>query len=243
MNSPTNSKKQDLRELKEFVSSKMSMTANYQPVIIRELLDRGGHATKSEIALAIILEQSDVVKYWQKILMTWPDKILRKKHGIVAYDPRTKTFELVFDLSKAHEVNEIRRMCDVKIADFKKLTIKKASGIRYKLIEAAKGCCQACGALASEENPLDIDHIVPQVKAKDGKIRTAEGKLIGVNDEENLQVLCQTCNSGKRDQGHFNFKPSQDRLAQVVREILEKAKALDIDVADLMLEAQKPPLQ
>jgi hypothetical protein len=54
-NSPDFEKK-DLKVLEEFVSYKMSMTANYQPGIIRELLVRGGSATKDELALALLLE-------------------------------------------------------------------------------------------------------------------------------------------------------------------------------------------
>ena len=38
-------------------------------------------------------------------------------------------------------------------------------------------------------------------------------------------MLSQTCNSENRDQGHFNFEPSQGRLARVVKEILTKAYA------------------
>lgn len=231
--------KQDLTRLREFVNSEMSMTANYQPVIIRQLLIQGGHATKDELMLALLLEQPDVINYWRSILMKWP-KLILVKHKLIVYRSETKTFELLFDLSNAKEVSVISKMCDVKIAKFRKFAVRKESGIRYKLIEQAKGCCQACGSLGTLENPLDIDHVVPQSKAKEGKIKTAQGVLIGVNDEENLQVLCIACNRGKRDQGYFNFKPSEERLTKAVTEIVNRAKDLGMDVDKILIKAQEP---
>ena len=230
----------DLKALREFVDSEMSMTANYQPVIIRQLLIQGGRATKDELMLALLLEQPDVINYWRSILMKWPKLILVKKHKLILYRSKTKTFELLFDLSNSEEVSVISKICDVKIAKFRKFAVRKESGIRYKLIEQAKGCCQACGSLGTLENPLDIDHIVPQSKAKEGKIRSAQGVLIGVNDEENLQVLCIACNRGKRDQGHFNFKPSEERLTEAVTEIVNRAKDLGMDVDKILIKAQEP---
>ncbi len=237
-NSPDFEKK-DLKVLEEFVSYKMSMTANYQPVIIRELLVRGGSATKDELALALLLEQPDVVEYWRNIVMKWPYKTLLKKHGLIAYRSKTKTFELLFDLSDPKDVAEISKLCDAKIATFRKLAISKASGIRYKLIEQAKGCCQACGSLGANESPLDIDHIVPQSKARNGKVKTAGGIVIGVDDEENLQVLCAACNRGKRDQGHFNFKPSQERLTDAIVGIIDRALEQGMDVNSILANAWK----
>ena len=58
--------------------------------------------------------------------------------------------------------------------------------IRFKVMKRDNYRCQLCGALASEGATLEIDHIVPISKG-------------GNNDEENLQVLCRDCNSGKSD--------------------------------------------
>jgi len=230
--------KKDLKVLKEFVASKMSMTANYQPVIIRELLSRGGEATKDELALALLLEQPDVVDYWRNTLMKWPYKTLVKKHELISYQSKQKKFVLQFDLSRPEDVGVVYKMCDVAITRFRKSIASKSSGIRYKLIEQAKGCCQACGSFGTKDSPLDIDHIVPQSKSKNGKVRNASDVLIGVNDEENLQVLCSACNRGKRDQGHFDFKPTQERLVEAMTEIIHRAKNQGLDADSIFNTAQ-----
>ena len=56
--------------------------------------------------------------------------------------------------------------------------------IRYEILKRDNFCCQACGAKASADSPLHVDHIVPR-------------KHGGTNDPSNLQVLCATCNLGK----------------------------------------------
>jgi hypothetical protein len=56
--------------------------------------------------------------------------------------------------------------------------------LRYQVLRRDNFCCQACGAQASAETPLHVDHIVPR-------------KHGGTNDPSNLQTLCATCNLGK----------------------------------------------
>lgn len=69
--------------------------------------------------------------------------------------------------------------------------------------------------------PLDIDHIVPKAEAErkrgiwHGKVPNRKGTLIDIDDIENLQVLCEKCNRGKRDQGKFHdFRPSKISLVE-----------------------------
>ena len=59
-----------------------------------------------------------------------------------------------------------------------------APKVRYEILKRDNFCCQACGAKASADSPLHVDHIVPR-------------KHGGTNDLSNLQVLCATCNLGK----------------------------------------------
>ena len=56
--------------------------------------------------------------------------------------------------------------------------------LRYQILKRDNFSCQACGAQASAETPLHVDHIVPR-------------KHGGTNDPLNLQTLCATCNLGK----------------------------------------------
>jgi len=64
-------------ELKDFLLDKMSMTENYQPVIIRELLQRQGIASKDELSKSLMLENQVLLAYWKGRLMTWPKKLLQ----------------------------------------------------------------------------------------------------------------------------------------------------------------------
>jgi len=60
---------------------------------------------------------------------------------------------------------------------------KSQSETKQKLYEKQGGKCLGCGALFPIRN-LTIDHIVPKSRG-------------GLNDEENLQLLCKTCNDEK----------------------------------------------
>jgi 5-methylcytosine-specific restriction endonuclease McrA len=212
----------------------MSMTANYQPVIIRELLKRNGEATKDELALALLIEDRDTFSYWRKVLMTWPKSTLVKKHAIIQYCSKTRSFLLPFDLSDQGIVDEIVGMCDEKISQFGNTSPKKLASLRYKLIEQAKGICQACGAVPNGDNPLDIDHIIPRSKSKNGKVTNSLGESVDVDDERNLQVLCAKCNRGKRDSGSFDFKPSAERIEDALSGIISLAQELGLDVGSMI---------
>ena len=58
--------------------------------------------------------------------------------------------------------------------------------IRYEVIVASKGRCEACGASSASGAVLMVDHIIPISKAPHLKA-----------DKSNLQVLCLECNHGK----------------------------------------------
>lgn len=60
---------------------------------------------------------------------------------------------------------------------------------RYVALKRESGCCQLCGARASEDNPLEVDHIKPISRHPE----LAHGA-------ENLQVLCHYCNIGKSNE-------------------------------------------
>jgi hypothetical protein len=103
--------------------------------------------------------------------------------------------------------------------------------------------CQACFC---RNRPLDVDHIVPREVARrnigiwKGKVPNKAGQLIDLDNLENLQLLCEKCNRGKRDQGKFyDFRPSEDSLIIALREILSTAKELNIDETTLISKAKR----
>lgn len=216
-------------ELKNFLLEEMSMTANYQPVIIRELLCKNGTATVDELLKSLMIEDQILLSRFRLILMNWPKKTL-SKHKIISYDRKNKQFKLLVDLKKSNQIRELINICDIKIKSFDSPQIRREANLRFQLIERAKGRCEACGVLA-RVRPLDLDHIVPKAVAErnrgiwHGKVPDRHNNMIGVDDFDNLQMLCEKCNRGKRDQGKFHdFRPSDESLVEAVNSIIIRAQ-------------------
>lgn len=55
---------------------------------------------------------------------------------------------------------------------------------RYRVMERDSFRCVLCGATASTENPLEVDHVLPVSRG-------------GTNEPANLRTLCLECNRGK----------------------------------------------
>lgn len=219
-------------ELENFLLEKMSMTANYQPVIIRELLRRNGTATVDELLKSLMIEDQILLSRWRLVLMNWPKKTLTK-HELISYDRKTTKFKLLVDIKTSNKIEKLIHICDKKIKTFNSPLIRREASLRFKVIEQrAKGRCEACGVLARIK-PLDLDHIVPKAEAErnrgrwHGKVPDRHGNMIGVDDFDNLQMLCETCNRGKRDQGKFHdFRPSHESLVEAVSSIIVRAQEI-----------------
>ena len=219
-------------ELENFLLEKMSMTANYQPVIIRELLRRGGTATVDELLKSLIVEDQILLSRWRFKLMNWPKKTLAR-HELVSYDRKTTKFKLLVDIKTTNKIKKLIHICDNKIKTFNSPLIRREASVRFQVIEQrAKGRCEACGVLPRVK-PIDLDHIVPKAVAErnrgiwHGKVPDRHGNMIGVDDFDNLQMLCETCNRGKRDQGKFHdFRPSNDSLVEAVNSIILRAQEI-----------------
>ena len=69
-------------ELADFIENKMSMSHVYQPVLIRSLVNAGGHATIRQLAQAFLVQDESQLLYYEKRIKDMPFKVL-KKHGIV----------------------------------------------------------------------------------------------------------------------------------------------------------------
>jgi predicted metal-binding protein len=207
----------------------MSMTANYQPVIIRELLRNGGKASVDSLAVVLISTQDEILKSWKSVLLKWPRKTLVDR-GIVAYNKKSKEFELLRYQLSLSEVNELIDLCDKRISAFKSPAVVEAKGVRARLMERANGRCEACGILASD-CPLDVDHIVPRAMAKLNaeKVRDRNGNIIPVDHFENLQVLCQRCNRSKNKYGKHDFRPSPESLVMAMESVLKRVESLLAD--------------
>lgn len=213
------------QDLLEFLNNKMSMTDVYQPAIIRELLLHNGTRTKSELASTLASYDTAVQEYYEKIVMRWP-KITLTKHGIIEYERAGALFRLLDYPDNAVARQEAIKACESKIAtwldrkrSFDRSTASTAS-VRYSVLKEANGKCQLCG-IAAEVRPIDVDHIVPRSKAdKNGKIRL-HGRLMDVDDRENLQALCFTCNRAKRAHDETDFRRRKKLVRDRIPEIIE----------------------
>lgn len=100
---------------------------------------------------------------------------------------------------------------------FKRFKVKKHYTDRYipnkvyvDVFERDNYTCQICGATKEDGVKLHVDHIIPIAKG-------------GTNDIDNLQVLCQRCNSGKSDR--MDLKCTKEKIIKdkerVLRDKLE----------------------
>ena len=68
--------------LRDFIQKRMRMSHIYQPVMIKELLKRGGKTSIRNIAAAFLARDASQLEYYEQITKDMPGKVLGK-HGIV----------------------------------------------------------------------------------------------------------------------------------------------------------------
>ncbi len=211
-------------DLLDFLKNRMSMTGDYQPVVIRELLLHGGERTKAELANVFASRDRSVQEYYERIMMRWPKATL-VRHGIIEYSKLGSVFRLSDYPSDETVRSEALRVCDEKLQQWEErketdATPECRASVRYEVLKEAGGKCQLCGIPASIR-PMDVDHIVPRSKAdRNGKVRV-HGRLVDVDDRENLQALCFTCNRAKRNKDQTDFRRREklvrDRIPDIIR--------------------------
>ncbi len=188
-------------ELADFIENKMSMSHVYQPVLIRSLVDAGGHATIRQLAQAFLVQDESQLLYYEKRIKDMPFKVL-KKHGIV--ERQGDLVSLTTRKLSLEQKARIRMLCEQRLQDF---VSKRGLGVwdyrllesdpvpdslRYEVLKAANGRCALCG-ITKEERPLQVDHIKPRSRG-------------GTNAFENLQALCDECNRAKSDRDSTDFR-------------------------------------
>jgi diadenosine tetraphosphate (Ap4A) HIT family hydrolase/5-methylcytosine-specific restriction endonuclease McrA len=189
------------KRLSDFISTAMQMSHVYQPVMLRTLIDKGGRATVSEVAQALLFEDRAQRDYYQEITKRMPGAVLRKR-GVVDY--RDGAYSIAgFDEMTAAERQELIALCHAKVDQFLEKRAdpwshrRKSAGyvsgtLRYEVLKRAAFRCELCGASA-EDRALEVDHILP---------RNAGGS----DDLSNLQGLCYSCNAMKRDRDTTDFR-------------------------------------
>ena len=199
-------KKTAFSELKTFITEKMRMSHIYQPVMLRVLFQRGGRASREDIAKAFLEHDRSQIDYYAAIVGNMPGRVLTS-HGIVERDGHDYRLTEKFSDLTAQEKQALSDLCDARLANYlgdrgqapwqhRKKSLGYISGsLRYDIIQKASGRCEACG-ISVKDRALEIDHIVPRNKG-------------GTDDRSNLQALCYLCNAQKRDRDDTDYAAVQ----------------------------------
>ena len=101
------------KHLRDFIQKQMRMSHIYQPVMIRELLKRGGKASVRNIAGAFLARDESQLEYYEQITKDMPGKVLGK-HGIVQRERRRINARRYSFPSQ----DELVRLCDEAISAY-----------------------------------------------------------------------------------------------------------------------------
>lgn len=189
-------------ELENFINNEMRMSHIYQPLMLKEIIQCGGKATRRKIAIAILNYDESQIKYFSDIVRDLPARVL-SRHKIINKQKDNYWIDN-FELLTEKEINYLIELCEQKLNEYIKKRgeniweYRTLSGgvipgsMRYELLKEANGKCLLCG-ISAKERPLDVDHILPRSKG-------------GSDDKSNLQVLCSKCNRGKSNKDNTDFR-------------------------------------
>ena len=220
-------------DLMKYLKEQMSPTTYYQPLIISELVRRGGSASQRDLAIALMMGDAGEVRRWEQVVGRWPRQTLRK-HGIVSYEPGSKIYRLLVDPGDDAMQKKILEECAIQVTRWQKSAQHRSRSRRYEALRAAAGRCQLCG-MPGNLAPLHVDHIIPWSRRtrRSNTVMTPDGQRIDVDDDRNLQVLCSPCNTGKRASDSTDFRPSPQRLADVITAVRDFASKQGISREEL----------
>ena len=190
------------RDCEDFIQNRMRMSHVYQPVMLMTLLEGGGKASTTGIAKAILDHDQSQIEYYEKIVGNMVGRVLRS-HGLVKKEGRD--YLLCFDeqLTK-EETAHLVELCREKLTEYeakrgeqiwqhRKLSSGYISGtLKFEVLKKAQFHCELCG-ISADVRALEVDHIIPR-------------NLGGTDDPSNLQALCYSCNSMKRDRDETDFR-------------------------------------
>jgi ATP adenylyltransferase len=192
-------------ELRNFIAERMRMSHVYQPLLIRSLLEAGGTATVRQLAAEFQRLNEPQLLRMEKRIREMPLRVLRR-HAVVTAERDLVRLNIA-PLTFAQR-SELESLCNQRIGDFLAVrgiaiwdfdliaTDPVPESVRYEVLRRASGKCALCGK-GKDEEPLEVDHIVPRSRG-------------GGNAIDNLQALCRTCNRGKsnRDATDFRLPPA-----------------------------------
>ncbi len=188
--------------LKTFLTEQMRQSHIYQPVMVKELLEKGGSSKTEDIAQAILAHDPTQVEYYSQVVKNMVGRVLTKNRGITTREGDTYSLIGADDLSDEQR-KDLMRICDQTIESYleargeaiwshRRRGHRPISGsIKWQVFERAGTRCEVCG-VSIDERALEVDHIEP--------------KSLGGKDEiDNYQALCYSCNASKRNTSNTDF--------------------------------------
>ncbi|MGI3184316.1 HIT domain-containing protein [Nioella aestuarii] len=193
-------------QLEDYILNQMRMSHVYQPAMLKVLLENGGHATVEDIAKGLLEHDRSQVEYYAIRTKNMVGKVLTQ-NGIVELIKEGRSivgYRLNADSLTDAQRASLTALCDQRLSDFIQqrgealYAHRRPSdgyvpgSMRYEVLKRAKYRCELCGA-HEDQIALHVDHIIPRAKG-------------GSDDLSNLQALCMTCNTNKRDNDDTDFR-------------------------------------
>jgi ATP adenylyltransferase len=75
--------------IKTFLTTEMRQSHIYQPVMVKELLDKGGSSKTADIAEAILAHDPTQIEYYSQVVKNMVGRVLTKNRGITTKDGDT----------------------------------------------------------------------------------------------------------------------------------------------------------
>ena len=72
--------------LAHFIGHEMRMSHVYQPVMLREILQRGGAASVTDVARALLAEDRSQIEYYEQVAKNMVVRVLTNNRGITEKD-------------------------------------------------------------------------------------------------------------------------------------------------------------
>jgi ATP adenylyltransferase len=187
--------------LLQFIERDMRMSHVYQPIMIRELLDHAGHASREQIARALLNEDLSQLEYYCEITRDMVGRVLCSRN-IVKRDDRS--YQLIgYEAFTPEQVQRLKAACEKRLAEYverrgqaiwdhRRASPLVSGTLRYEVLKEAGHRCELCG-IPNDVRTLQVDHITPRNHG-------------GTNERANLQALCYVCNASRRDRDDTDFR-------------------------------------
>ena len=104
----------NFKDLKDFIQNQMRMSHIYQPVMLIEVLKRGGYASAEQIAKAILNHDPTQVDYYKEVVKNMVCKVLTSNRGIT--EKTGDTYSLInYEKLTKTQTKELISLCQEKL--------------------------------------------------------------------------------------------------------------------------------